>query len=202
MDIQVRKLTPDDDLSRVSKLIYETDNFIFPHFFGENKNVAKQIIINMMNADTLYNKDNICVACLGDEIVGVTVIAPSPVSINVGAFFESFEQAGADAEIDDAFQTIMKEYFIPMEAHPDGYYIACLCVDTPYRGKGIGSAMLDYVFSGELVGKDVYLDCLADNEIAISVYESRGFEKLFKFEGFTGLDYYKMIKRVQGQVEE
>lgn len=202
MDIQVRKLTLDDNFSQVSKLIYETDNYIFPHFFGENKAIAKQILVNMIKADTLYNINNICVALVDDEIIGVSVLAPSPVTINVAAFFEAFEQAGADAEIDEMFQTVMKEYFIPLEAHPDGYYIASLCVDEQYRGKGIAGAMVNHVLSSEYAEKDIYLDCLSDNERAISVYESHGFCKLFEFEGYTGLGYYKMIKKAEGKAEE
>ena len=57
MDIQVRKLTLDDNLSQVSKLIYETDNYIFPHFFGENKAIAKQILVNIKFDIKLYTID-------------------------------------------------------------------------------------------------------------------------------------------------
>lgn len=195
MDIQVRKLAIDDSLSRVSKLIYETDNYIFPHFFGESTVQAKQILSCMIEKDTIYNRDNIFVAIVDGQIVGVTVIAPSPVTINVGAFFESFECAGATSEIDEAFQEIMKEYFIPMESHPDGYYIASLCVDEQYRGQGIASAMTEQIINEYYNQKDIYLDCLSDNERAITVYESHGFEKLFEFSGFTGLTFYKMIRR-------
>lgn len=195
MDIEVRKLASEDTLSQVTKLIYETDNYIFPHFFGESTSIAKQILVNMINADTIYNRDNICVAVLNGEVIGISVIAPSPISINVGAFFDAFQEAGADAEIDEAFESVMKEYFIPMETHPDGYYIACLCVDERYRGQGIAGAMLDFILKGEYSSKDVYLDCLADNSVAIAVYEAHGFRKLFEFSGFTGLKYYKMIKR-------
>ena len=195
MDIQVRKLEKEDSLSQVSRLIYETDNFIFPHFFGHNVTLAKQILTCMIDKDTIYNRENIYVALVDEQIVGISVIAPSPVSINLGAFFEAFECAGATEEIDDAFQSVMKEYFIPMESHPDGYYIACLCVDEQYRGKGIASAMIGQILASHYGESDVYLDCLTDNQAAISVYESHGFERLFEFSGFTSMPYYKMIKR-------
>ena len=193
MDIQVRKLQEGDNLSQVSRLIYETDNYIFPYFFGESATSAKEILPHMIERDTIYNKGNIYVATTSDQIVAIAVVAPSPISINVSAFVEAFDDAGA--MIDDAFQSVMKEYFLPMETHPKGYYIANLCVDEAYRGKGFAGALIDSIV--EFVGNegDIYLDCLADNNIALAVYEGHGFETLFSFDGFTGLKYYKLIKR-------
>ncbi len=202
MDIQVRKLAKKDNLSQVSKLIYETDNYIFPHFFGENTTLAKQILSCMIDSDTLYNRENIYVALVDEQIVGISVIVPSPVQINVSAFFEAFECAGASAEIDDAFQSVMKEYFIPMESHPDGFYIANICVEEFYRGKGIASAMIKQILASHYGEKDVYLDCLTTNQTAISVYESHGFEKLFEFSGFTEMPYFKMIKRASADLTD
>ncbi|MBO5374579.1 MAG: GNAT family N-acetyltransferase [Clostridia bacterium] len=200
MDIQVRKLAEGDDLTQVSRLIYETDNYIFPHFFGQSTTSAKEILPFMIEADTIYNKNNIYIALLDNQIIAVIVIVPSPISINLGAFIDSFEKA--NVMIDESFQKVMMEYFIPMEALPEGYYIANLCVDELYRGKGVGSAMLDLILEEIDKEKDVYLDCLTDNARAISVYEAHDFEKLFEFSGFTGLPYYKMIRRAsRAQIE-
>ena len=193
MDIQVRKLAEGDDLTQVARLIYETDNYIFPHFFGQSTTSAQEILPFMIEADTIYNKNNIYVALLDNQIIAVIVIAPSPIFINLNAFIDSFEKAGA--MIDESFRRVMMEYFIPMETLPEGYYIANLCVEELYRGKGVGSAMLDLILDEIDKDKDIYLDCLTDNVRAVSVYESHGFEKLFEFSGFTGLPYYKMIRR-------
>ncbi len=189
----VRKLVQGDDLGTVSRLIYETDNYIFPHFFGDSKTSAKEILPYMIQSNTLYNMDNIYVALVDDKIIGIMVIARSPIKIDVGAFFEAFENAGAT--IDDNFERVLKEYFFPLENESEGYYISNICIDEAYRGQGIGGEMLDSILPTLDSSLDVYLDCLEDNQIALSMYQNRGFEELFKFSGFTGLPYYKLIRR-------
>jgi hypothetical protein len=52
----------------------------------------------------------------------------------------------------------------------------------------------------ENTSKDVYLDCLSDNEVALNVYESHGFEKLVEYSGWTGLKYFKMIRRANRDI--
>lgn len=189
----VRKLVQGDDLGTVSRLIYETDNYIFPHFFGDSKTSAKEILPYMIESNTLYNMDNIYVALIDDKIVGITVVAKSPVKIDVGAFFEAFENAGA--MIDDNFERVLKEYFFPLENESEGYYISNICIDEAYRGQGIGGEMLDSILPMLDYSQDVYLDCLSDNQVALAMYKSHGFEELFGFSGFTGLPYYKLIRR-------
>ena len=193
MDTIIRKLTDGDDLNAVSDLIYETDNCVFPHFFKDSKTSAKEILPHMIQLDTIYNKSNIYVATVEDKIIAIMVLVKSPVQINISAYIEAFDRAGA--LVDSTFETVMKEYYLPMECQPDGYSIACLCVDAQYRGNGIGGALLDTAMSALDPTLDVYLECPTDNESALAVYKAHGFEPLVKYAGFTGLPYYKMIRR-------
>lgn len=194
----VRKLEQDDDLSVVSNLIYETDNYIFPHFFNDSKTSAKGILPYMIDSDTIYNRNNIYVALSEEKIIGIMVINKSPIQINISAFIDSFEKAGE--MIDDSFERVLKEYYLPLENEPEGYFIANICIDSAYRGQGIGGALLEMVLSDVEPDKDVYLDCLVDNKVALTVYESHGFEILFEYSGFTGLPYYKMIRRANREL--
>lgn len=198
MDITVRKLAGGDDFAKAARLIYETDNYIFPHFFDDDAGLAVAILPKMFEVGTIYNKENIYVALFNEQIIGVIALVPTPISINLGAFIEAYEMAGG--MIDERFQKVMIEYFSPMETLPEGYYIASLCIDEPYRGQGIARAMLDYIFENIDKTKDIYLDCLSDNERAIMVYTACNFEKLFEFDGFTGLKYHKMIRRANREI--
>ncbi|MBQ2810066.1 MAG: GNAT family N-acetyltransferase [Clostridia bacterium] len=199
MDTIIRKLADGDNLNTVAQLIYETDNCVFPRFFKESKASAKEILPQMMELDTIFNKNNIYVALLDERIIGVMVILESPIKINISAYFEAFEKA--DSLIGTDFETVLKEYFLPLEYEPDGYFIACLCVDEDYRGRGVGGALIDGVLSELDPCRDVYLECSQDNTTARSVYEAHGFEELVKFTGFNGLPYCKMIKRVGCSLE-
>ena len=189
----VRKLNDNDDLSQISKLIYETDNYIFPYLFKDSRSVAKEILPHMILSDTIYNKDNIFVASRDNNIVGIVVINKSPIKINLADFIGAFEKA--NVIIDENFEKVLKEYYLPLETEPDGYHISNMCVDEMYRGQGIGRALLENIKPYLDPTKDIYIECLADNETALAVYESEGFEILFEYPGFTGLKYYKMVRR-------
>lgn len=192
MEVIIRKLTDGDNLGTVAQLIYETDNFVFPHFFKDSMTNAKAILSNMIELDTIYNKNNIYVAICDEKIVGIAIIVSSPIQINISAYIEAFERA--DALIDATFEKVMKEYYFPFEYEPFGYIITNTCVDKAYRGRGICSQLIDHI-TGGITDQDVYLECLADNEVAITAYKANGFEPLVRFTNFTGLDYYKMVKR-------
>jgi ribosomal protein S18 acetylase RimI-like enzyme len=194
----VRKLTASDDLSAVSNLIYETDNYVFPYFFNESKALAKAILPKMMENDTIYNINNIYVALYDEQIIGVMVLNEAPMTINLGAYLDAYEQAGV--MIDEGFEKVYKEYFLPMEEAPSGYYIPNICIDPMFRGQGIGGALLETALGEVDTSKDVYLDCLSDNEVALNVYESHGFEKLVEYSGWTGLKYFKMIRRANRDI--
>ena len=193
----VRKLTADDNVATVARLIYETNNCLFPVFFNDNKPLAKEVLSRMIEGDTIYNKNNIIVACIDSEIIGIIVINKTPIKIDISAYTDAFEMSGA--LIDDTFERVLKEYYLPLESSPDGYFISCLCVDERFRSQGVGSAMLDVLTSHLDPSLDVYIDCAASNARAISVYEAHGFEKLFDFDGFDSTPYCKMIKRAKSQ---
>lgn len=79
-------------------------------------------------------------------------------------------------------------YFTPLleeSAGLDGYNVVNLCIDKNLRRKGIGRALLQYCLN-DCERKLVYLDVIADNFSAISVYKSLEFKIEKKYEGFSG----------------
>lgn len=193
----VRRLAPDDDIVTVARLIYETNNCLFPVFFNDNKPLAKEILSHMIEGDTIYNRSNIIVACVDSEIIGIIVVNKIPVNIDICAYSDAFEKSGA--LIDETFERVLKEYYLPLESALDGYFISCLCVDERFRSQGVGSAMLDVLLAHLDPSLDAYIDCASSNARAISVYEAHGFERLFEFDGFDSTPYVKMIKRRDAQ---
>lgn len=189
----VRRLSQSDDFSQVARLIYETDNYVFPHFFKDSKSTAMAILPYMIETDTIYNMNNIYVAELEGQIIGIMVINESPLKINIGAYVDAFERAGA--MIDADFERVLKEYFLPLENESEGYFIPSFCIDKLFRGHGVGGTLLECVLEGLDPSKDIYLDCLSENRGALAIYTAHGFEKLLEYSGFTGLPYYKMIRR-------
>lgn len=189
----IRKLGENDDLGIVSSLIYETDKYILPSLFGYDKEKAMRVLPHMIKANTPYNENNIYIGLVDDEIAGIVVAYRSPITIDIGAFFDAFANAGemADASLEKA----LKEYFFPLESEGDGYYISSICIDEEIRGQGAGGEMLDGVLPYISKDLDVYLDCVEDNRIALAMYADRGFETLFAFKNFTRASYCKLIRR-------
>ena len=193
MSTTIRKLAQGDDLNIVSSLIYETDKYILPSLFEDDKARAMRVLPYMIKSNTPYNENNIYVGLVDDRIVGIVIACRSPITVDVGAFFNAFESAGE--MVDETLERALKEYFFPLESEGNGYYVSSICIDEACRGQGIGRELLDGVLPYLDKDLDVYLDCAEDNEIALSMYSARGFERLFAFKSFTGVPYCKLIRR-------
>ena len=193
MITDIRRLSDGDDLGTVAELIYEADNFVFPYLFNGNKALAQQVLMSMMHLDTVYKKENIYVALMGEQIVGVMVVPETPIKIDVATYALAFESAGA--MLDESFERVMREYYFPLENEGKGYFIANLCVGEMWRGQGIAGMLLTHVMSMLDSKKDIYLECISTNSSAISIYHTYGFETLFEYAGFTTKTYTKLIKR-------
>lgn len=197
MITDIRRLADGDNLNIIADLIYEADNYVFPYLFNGNKVLAQQVLTGMIQLDTIYKRENIYVALSGEQIVGMMIVNEAPIKIDVATYAFAFESAGA--MLDESFERVMREYYFPMENENEGYFIANICVGEAWRGHGFGGMLLTHVLSMLNPEKDVYIECLANNSSAISMYQSQGFETLFEYSGFTTKTYRKLVKRAEIQ---
>lgn len=185
----IRKLTLEDDLDQVAKLIYETDPYIYPYLFNDNKEegikVLKQTIIN----DTIYNYKNIDVAVFEGQIVGMVVSKKTPIKISLEELANSFILAGAI--IDDKFKKVFQEYYMPMENEPSGVYIANVCIDERYYRCSISKYMLEKIIKED---ETYHLEVIIANEVAVHLYKNLGFEVEYEYPGFLDVPCYRMKK--------
>ncbi|BBZ73676.1 ribosomal protein S18-alanine N-acetyltransferase [Mycobacterium paraseoulense] len=82
---------------------------------------------------------------------------------------------------------------------PFEYEVHTIGVDTAYQGRGIGRRLLDelLVFAG---GGVVFLEVRTDNEAAIALYRSVGFEQIGlrrRYYRASGADAYTMRREAQ-----
>ena len=191
-DLIIRKLELTDNLCQVAHLIYYTDDYVFPYLYKDDINRAEDVIINMIKGDTIYNYKNITAAILDGEIVGIVVSKETPISVNLGEMVRCF--IDANEPIDEHFTKTFNEYYKLFENEPEGIYIANVCVDKRYRGRGIGKRMM-IEFMKELDGEVLHLEAVKDNVSALKLYQSLGFEIVYEYPGFVDVPCYRMIRK-------
>lgn len=189
-DVHIRPIKDDDDLNQVAKLIYLTDQYIYPYWF-DNIEQAARVIVEMISLPTLYNKKNILAAVTKDNyIAGIIVSKQAP-------FAESFENIKlafklAGEEIDERSHEMFEAYYKKMGSTEDAYYIANVSVDPLYRKRGIAAALVENVLSN---GQDCSLECVVKNAGAVRLYQRMGFEIAYEYPGVHDVPCYKMYYR-------
>lgn len=192
----IRKLKLTDDLLRASELIYNTDENIFSYLF-DNFHEGRDILRDMMLLKTIYSCENITVAMLGKSIVGMVVAVKTPIKFNKKEYALPFENK--DSALFNRFEKIFNDYFLHMESETDGIYISNLCVAEGYRGRGIAHRILSQLLNDQ---STYILECCKNNEKAIKIFKSFGFDIDTEYVGPLDTQYYKMIKRPKTDLQK
>ncbi len=175
---------------KVAELIYEADTDTFD-FFYRNKEKSAQVIEKLVLADVnTLNHQHIYVGT--DEknrVLGVAVIHHG----TRPSFFEELKSIFKNMNLVDSFKytmiSILDGIFLSDLEDQDSY-LAILAVDESFRGRGIGSFILENVV--ELIkdhgSKRAVLDVDIDNPDALRLYEKFGFKvfnkKILSFGGW------------------
>lgn len=184
----IRKLSLTDDLIRVGELIYATDPYVYPAVTDDVKQGAK-LFASLIKSDSNYFcVDNIVVAEVDNAIIGVLIYS------NSTKFWATEHVKSVAAQLDIPlsvhFHYLCDIYFSKSHTwfKSDTAYISNLSVLKSHRGKGIGSALLDYVLTPS--DKSFTLDTLAYNTKALNLYARKGFHVTDKVFAFTLDDSY------------
>ena len=188
--VTCRPLTLQDDLTQVARLIYYTDEYIFPYLYHDDIDVAVNVITKMIERDTLYNYKNILIALYDDKIVGITVYKKTPIKIDIQAMLDCFIDSAV--AVDERFYKTYDGYYKLLNEEPSGIYIANVCVDMAYRRMGVARRMLEFVLSD---AENYYLETVKANLIALRLYQSVGFVTEQEYMGFPTIPCCRM-KRV------
>lgn len=187
-DTVIRPMAETDDRLQVAKLIYLSDDYIYPNWFDSMEDGCK-VLAAMTELDTLYNRKNILVAVAADgRIAGALVAKPHPIVEQMAPMEEAFRLAGVvcDQRTDDVF----RQYYKKMRCDHEGLYLANLAVDPDFRGQGIGAALLREALRGQTV---CHLECVQVNIGAWRLYQRMGFVIAEEYPGVHGVPCYRMI---------
>lgn len=178
------------ELESIAKLIYQTDKFIYPDMFGSEE-IAAAVLPNLfkIGADTMFCLDNLFICKIVDKIVAVILWYEGRLCWTKDLLeterskLERREDGYRDCNLTchgdwrEQLNRVSREYISKYD-NPDSDVITLLnvCVDPAIRGQGIGKKMLK-AFLSQHDGKDFELCVLSDNQSAIALYKSCGFDE-------------------------
>lgn len=191
-----RKLTLQDDLRQVGRLIYYTDDYVFPYVYDTPEDGAR-VHAEMIRRDTIYNHDNITVGLIDGAIVGIVVMKEAPIIVSYGEMVRAFDDA--DVVHDERFERAFSEYWGLLEKEPEGFYIANVCVDPKFRHRGVARGLLNFLLEDD---KTYNLETVVANVNAFRLYQSLGFIVDYQYPGFTGVPCYRMRRTRISMTEE
>ena len=181
-----------EQYSDISKLIYQTDPFIYPALFGaglEGLRTATEIlpVIFEEKQDPMFSKNNLFLMLYEDEIVGLILWYKGILNWSPKCIIE----VASEKEIDlDRFnldlvrnEYIHARYSTGAESSKNLALIN-VCIKERFRHRGIGAIILSN-FVNIHRGDTLELTVLADNTSAISLYRKQGFKIFSETEGFS-----------------
>ena len=183
-NIVVRRPTKNDDLRKISELLYKTDPYIYPYWFGSLDNCLNELTPLLIEDKFFFNINNLYVAIdkSNSEVVGVVCITDKSVDLEYDYSKLVSKNERYKFTVENYVFALIKEV-----KESNFAYISNVCVDEKYRGQHIGNYMLSNIIDiyKAKFFKEIVLDVLEDNPSAIALYKRLGFEKFSElFDGF------------------
>lgn len=178
----------DDNLNRIARLLYKTDDYIYPCMF-ENDEIAELVLHDLIttNTDAMFSLDNMFIAESDDgTVIGIVLWKQGSLNWQSNAVLSIMKK---DQIQEPAyFQKVCKTYFSGYQDTPSHQInVLNVCVDEAYQGMGVASSMLAS-FLALHPDTDIQLHVLAENKAAIGVYKKIGFIQIDMIDGFSSDD--------------
>lgn len=184
INMEIRRAKLDDDLSAIAELLYKTDQYIYPYWFGSLENCKNELSKFLVEDKFFFNVEHLYVAI--DQVKGriMGLICAVDKAVDLSYDYSKLES------VNDRYSFTVNNYIkglINEVKESDFAYISNVCVHEDYRGMKIGNHLVNYVINiyTEKCFKEVVLDVLAQNPGAIHLYKKLGFEQFTEiFKGF------------------
>jgi len=157
------------DCADIARLINESAEGAVDYLFGnvsQDATSAEQIMSNLLTREVHYSYANTVVAKLAGEVVGMALSFPANGLIHNEPMRQYYSAA--------QFQYI--QYFVDNKLK-DSWHLDAICVDSEFRGGGMGRKLLDAVKQQAQYYKFPTLEVFvfASNTGAIRFYQCNGF---------------------------
>lgn len=191
-----------ENLDHLACLIYETDPYIYPAMFGSCDNARALLPFLLENRDSMFKLSNCFAAMDGKAVIGLVLWVRDFLDWSPVLLKQAYAHYGI--AVSPHLDLVAAEYVGSYnEKKTETVNIINVCVLKEHRGKGVGEKMLK-AFLEETPSPVYELCVLKENERAVRLYESLGFQAYEEYRGFTVDDTvvkaYKMIRKNEKQI--
>ena len=174
--VEVSTAGSKDKKTEIAECIYETDSFIYPEAFGEEKETAIKAISRIIGMDnSLLDYRNLLLARYNDQICGVCLTNDGTGTWDPDAIERRIGKDLLPESQLEGFRYASAEYFSKLNnVGADTIELVACCVDDGFRRKHIASKLLAALVE-QYGGKTIQLTVLSENTAAIALYEKFGF---------------------------
>ena len=177
-----------DKKIEIARCLYDTDRYIYPEAFGEDREKAAKAISRLIGMDgSLLDYRHLLVARYNGQICGLCLISDGKGTWDIDAVKKRIGPELLPESQEEGFSHASHEYFSQFyQREPDESrveLVAC-CVDEGFRRRHVAEALLTELIrqNGD---KTIRLEVLCANGGAIRLYEKFGFVRVGDaFDGF------------------
>jgi len=181
--IKIAKAEKTSDFASIIRLIYETDDYIYPSMCGSDYKLFETIMQTLLLTDSIFSYKNIIFAGENDNAIGLLLYFEKNCELpkKVDNYIKVTKKQAEN------FESVIQEYFTPLlsKIEDNSIYINNLCVDKDNRRRGVAGKLIDHLLQ-TFPDKKIVLDCLEENTAAINFYLKFGFKITEHFLGFSG----------------
>jgi len=181
--IEISKAKKTSDLTEIIRLIYETDDYIYPSMCGHDYGLFESVMQKFLLTDSIFSYNNILIACDDGTVVGMLLYIDkdSKLPNTTGSYLEVTDKQAM------GFDSVISDYFLPLlsKIGEGCIYINNICVSEKARRRGISEKLIAYL-SQVCSDKTIVLDCLEENTAAVRLYRKLEFKETERFLGFSG----------------
>lgn len=174
MNMEFRKATLNDDLAKISELLYYTDDYIYPYWFETVDNCREKLPALLVQDKFFFYVDHLYLALLGSDVIGLINIVDKKTDLSYD--YNELKK------VNERYEFTIDNYIMGLidEVRDSEFaYISNICVDPNYRDLHVGTFLLDNLIKEYKTKRydEIALDVLAENPRAIHLYEKMGFAK-------------------------
>ncbi|MBQ9538552.1 MAG: GNAT family N-acetyltransferase [Treponema sp.] len=181
-----------DNKKEIALCLYETDPYIYPEAFGDERDSAVDAISRIIGMDeSLFDYDNLYLGRYNGQVCSVVCLYTGKGSWDKDRIRKRIGKDVLSTEAqEEGFEHASEKYFgtYKSEIFPKNTVeLVAVCVEEGFRNKGIAKTMLQSLLNEQVCqGKTVKLTVLEENTGAITLYESLGFQKSDKAQAGFG----------------
>ena len=136
---EFRKANNMDNLEDISELLYRTDQYIYPYWFGSLENCRRELSKLLVEDKFFFNVNNLYIMIDNQVNKIVALVCVVDKSVDLSYDYSKLENINNKYKftINNYIKALIKEV-----EDADFAYISNVCVHPDYRGKHIGSAIV------------------------------------------------------------